>query len=98
MRQAFGQYQYPTSPEAVYPQEVIRSYRRFVDQRRARRPSEEYREPTDTEMGRVPRPLQPAHWVQAAFTATAAAGAAVGRGAGRSLTFAAVTGVRRDSA
>jgi hypothetical protein len=34
---------------AVYPQEVIRHYRRFVDQRRARRPSEEYREPTDTE-------------------------------------------------
>ncbi len=34
---------------AVYPQEVIRHYRRFVDQRRARRPSEEYREPTDVE-------------------------------------------------
>jgi integrase len=34
---------------AVYPQEVIRHYRRFVDQRRARRPSEEYREPTDIE-------------------------------------------------
>ena len=29
--------------------EVIRHYRRFVDQRRARRPSEEYREPTDAE-------------------------------------------------
>jgi Phage integrase family len=34
---------------AVYPQEVIRHFRRFVDQRRARRPSEEYREPTDGE-------------------------------------------------
>jgi integrase len=34
---------------AVYPQEVIRHYRHFVDQRRARRPSEEYREPTDVE-------------------------------------------------
>jgi len=34
---------------AIYPEEVIRHYRRFVDQRRARRPSEEYREPTDTE-------------------------------------------------
>ncbi len=34
---------------AVYPQEVIRHYRRFVDQRRAHRPSEEYREPTDVE-------------------------------------------------
>lgn len=34
---------------AVYPEEVISHYRQFVDQRRARRPSEEYREPTDTE-------------------------------------------------
>jgi integrase len=34
---------------AVYPQEVIRHYRRFVDQRRTCRPSEEYREPTDGE-------------------------------------------------
>ncbi len=34
---------------AVYPQEVIRHYRNFVDQRRARRPSEEYREPTNVE-------------------------------------------------
>ncbi|MGA4543439.1 tyrosine-type recombinase/integrase [Uniformispora flossi] len=34
---------------AVYPEEVIRHYRQFVDQRRTHRPSEEYREPTDTE-------------------------------------------------
>ena len=34
---------------AVYPQEVIRHYRQFVDQRRDRRPSEEYRQPTDPE-------------------------------------------------
>lgn len=34
---------------AVYPQEVIHHYRRYVDQRRAGRPSEEYREPTDVE-------------------------------------------------
>ncbi|WP_067510307.1 tyrosine-type recombinase/integrase [Actinoplanes sp. TFC3] len=34
---------------AIYPEEVIAGYRRFVDQRRAQRPSEEYREPTDTE-------------------------------------------------
>lgn len=34
---------------AVYPEEVIKHYRRFVDQRRARRPSDEYREPTDAE-------------------------------------------------
>ena len=34
---------------AVYPEEVINHYRRFVDQRRTQRPSEEYREPTDTE-------------------------------------------------
>lgn len=34
---------------AVYPENVISHYRQFVDQRRARRPSDEYREPTDTE-------------------------------------------------
>jgi len=34
---------------AVYPEEVIKHYRNFVDQRRARRPSDEYREPTDAE-------------------------------------------------
>jgi integrase len=34
---------------AVYPEEVIRHYWPFVDQRRTHRPSEEYREPSDTE-------------------------------------------------
>lgn len=34
---------------AVYPQDVIHHYRRYIDQRRAGRPSEEYREPTDVE-------------------------------------------------
>jgi hypothetical protein len=34
---------------AAYPEEVIRHYRQFVDQRRTHRPSEEYREPSDTE-------------------------------------------------
>ena len=34
---------------AVYPEEVISRYRAFVDQRRQRRPSEEYREPSDSE-------------------------------------------------
>lgn len=32
---------------AVYPEEVIRHYRQFVDQRRTHRPSEEYREPSE---------------------------------------------------
>lgn len=34
---------------AVYPQEVIHQYRRYIDQRRSGRPSLEYREPTDAE-------------------------------------------------
>ena len=34
---------------AVYPAEVIRHYRQFIDQRRSQRPSEEYREPSDSE-------------------------------------------------
>ena len=34
---------------AVYPAEVIRHDRQFTDQRRSQRPSEEYREPSDSE-------------------------------------------------
>ena len=34
---------------AVYPEEVIRHYRRFIADRRAQRPGEEYREPSDAE-------------------------------------------------
>src|SRR5487761_1139604 len=34
---------------AVYPEEVIRHYRQFIAPRRSQRPSEEYREPTDSE-------------------------------------------------
>ena len=35
--------------KAVYPQEVINGHRAFIARRRATRPSEEYRTPTDTE-------------------------------------------------
>jgi len=45
----FGQFQYPTSPEAVYPEEVINGHRAFIARRRALRPSEEYRTPTEEE-------------------------------------------------
>jgi hypothetical protein len=41
--------EYPSSPEAIYPDEVIRTYQAFILTRRAERPTEEYREPTDTE-------------------------------------------------
>ena len=41
--------QYLTSPEAVYPEEVINGHRAFVARRRALRPGEEYRTPTDEE-------------------------------------------------
>jgi hypothetical protein len=44
-----GQLRYPTPPEAVYPQEVINGHRAFIARRRALRPSEEYRAPTDEE-------------------------------------------------
>ena len=49
MSQAFRHFQYPTSPEAVYPEEVINGHRAFVARRRALRPGEEYRTPTDEE-------------------------------------------------
>jgi hypothetical protein len=47
--QAFRQLRYPTSPEAVFDEELVRSYRAFLDHRRALRPEAEYREPTDQE-------------------------------------------------
>ena len=34
---------------AVFQDDLIRSYRAFLDKRRAARPAEEYREPTDQE-------------------------------------------------
>jgi hypothetical protein len=40
---------YPTSPEAVFQDDLIRAYRGFLDTRRALRPQDEYREPTDEE-------------------------------------------------
>ena len=49
MSQAFGQFQYPTSPEAVYPDEAINGHRAFLARRRDLRPSAEYRTPTDEE-------------------------------------------------
>jgi len=40
---------YLIPPEAVYPEEAIRGHRAFIAHRRATRPSEEYRTPSDTE-------------------------------------------------
>ena len=49
LHQAFRQFQYPTVPLAIYPEEVINGHRAFIARRRALRPSEEYRTPTDEE-------------------------------------------------
>src|SRR3954469_12609259 len=46
-RGVFGRLQHPPPPEAVYPEEVINGHRAFVARRRALRPGEEYRTPTD---------------------------------------------------
>ena len=40
---------YLTPPEAVYPAEAIEAHRAFIARRRATRPSEEYRTPTEEE-------------------------------------------------
>jgi hypothetical protein len=45
----FRQFEYLTPPEAVYPAEAIEAHRAFIARRRATRPSEEYRAPTDQE-------------------------------------------------
>ena len=43
--------------KAVYPEEAIQAHLAFLARRRALRPTEEYRVPTDEEWQRVPRPL-----------------------------------------
>jgi DNA-binding transcriptional MerR regulator len=40
---------------AIYPDDVIRTYQAFILTRRAERPTEEYREPTDTEWAEFER-------------------------------------------
>jgi hypothetical protein len=45
-REAFGQFQDPTPPLAIYPAETIEAHRAFIARRRA---SEEYRTPTEEE-------------------------------------------------
>ncbi|MBD0675142.1 hypothetical protein BU198_31690 [Streptomyces sp. CBMA156] len=49
MRQAFGRFQYPTPPSAVFGDDMVRHYQEFLDRRRAQRPESEYRRPTETE-------------------------------------------------
>lgn len=44
--EAFQEFQYPTPPSAIYPEDVITHHRAFIACRRSLRPSEEYREPT----------------------------------------------------
>jgi hypothetical protein len=46
---AFRQFEYLTPPLAVYPDEAIQSHLAFLARRRALRPGEEYRVPTDDE-------------------------------------------------
>jgi hypothetical protein len=45
----FRGFQYPTPPLAVYPAEAIEAHRAFIARRRATRPGEEYRTPTEEE-------------------------------------------------
>ena len=47
--------------KAIYPAEAIEAHRAFIARRRATRPSQEYRTPTDEEWGRLPRPLRETH-------------------------------------
>jgi len=45
----FRQFQYPTVPLAIYPEDVISHHRAFIARRRSLRPSEEYRDLTPEE-------------------------------------------------
>lgn len=49
LAEAFREFQYPTPPSAVYPAETIEAHRAFIARRRASRPGEEYRIPTEEE-------------------------------------------------
>ncbi|MGW0633635.1 integrase [Streptomyces sp. NPDC002758] len=49
MAEAFGQFQYPTPPLAIYPGAAIEAHRAFIARRRALRPTEEYRAVTPEE-------------------------------------------------
>ena len=69
--------------KAVYPEEVINGHRAFIARRRATRPSEEYRTPTDTEWEEFLGNAAASPWATAggptaptAPTSTAACGAA----------------------
>ncbi|MFJ9666737.1 integrase [Streptomyces sp. NPDC101219] len=44
-----GQFQYPTPPLAIYPEDVIAHHRSYIARRRKLRPSEEYRDLTPDE-------------------------------------------------
>lgn len=46
---AFREFQYPSAPLAVYPEEAIQAHPAFLARRRSLRPSDEYRVPTDEE-------------------------------------------------
>ena len=46
IKHPFGQFQYPTSPEAVFDEDAVRHYQDFLARRRGMRPSEEYRPAT----------------------------------------------------
>ncbi|OEJ29051.1 hypothetical protein AS594_36210 [Streptomyces agglomeratus] len=50
---------------AVFQEDLIRSYRAFLDQRRATRPAEEYREPTADEWRESRNTSTPASWSSA---------------------------------
>lgn len=45
----FGQFQYPTPPLAIQPEETIEAHRAFIARRRSLPPAEEYRTPIDAE-------------------------------------------------
>lgn len=49
MTKAFRQFRYPTSPEAVFPQEVIAAHQHFIERRRTTRPFGELRSATGEE-------------------------------------------------
>lgn len=51
--QAFGRFQYPTPPLAVFAEDIVGHYQKFLDHRRSHRPEDEYTDVTPKEWGEL---------------------------------------------
>lgn len=68
MAEAFGQFQYPTPPLAVFNEEVVAHYQQFFNNRRSLRPAIEYGEVTEQEWAEFEANFPEPGWLPAAYS------------------------------